>query len=101
MAKQNKGQRQQKKKTAKARKLDHKSYVVRECRPGVVLRRIIQSSGKAAAEEYAQKYGLTSALRYLEVAEPAKQPRLVGRALRRHMKKLSLLAQAKKTAQAQ
>lgn len=80
---------------------NHQAYMERECHPLRILRRIARSSGFAAAQEYAAKYGLTSALRHLEVAEPAKQPRLVGRALRRHMKKLSLLAQAKKTAQAQ
>ena len=75
---------------------DHRAYVSRERHPRKVLRRIIKSSGFVAAQEYALKYGLERELRRLRKAEPTEQPRLVGRALRRHMKKLSLLALAKK-----
>ncbi len=96
---QKKGQ-QQKKQTEKARKLDHVAYAAREKHPVGVLRRIAQSSGKEAAKKYAQDHGLKMPLSLCWAPEN-KQPRLVGRALRRHMKRLSLLAQAKKKTQTQ
>ena len=101
---QKKGQQQKKKQTEKARKLDHVAYAARERYPERVLRNIIQASGWDAAKVYAEKYGLTGHLTGLQLDGAGmveRQSRLVGRALRRHMKRLSLLAQAKKKTQAQ
>ncbi|MBI4992386.1 MAG: hypothetical protein HZB99_04180 [Candidatus Harrisonbacteria bacterium] len=51
-------QQQKKKETAKKRKPDNRAYPARDKHPDKVLRRIIQSSGFAAAQVYAEKYEL-------------------------------------------
>lgn len=72
---------------------DQKAYELRDRHPERVLRRIAQSSGYAAARKYAEEHGLEGVLRRisLRLGPGPKQPRLVGRALRRHMKKLRRL----------
>gem|GEM_PF-6789534 len=89
---------QEKKKTFKTRKPNHRAYPARERNPERVLSRILQSSGYAEAYRYAKKYGLWDRLsgmygssllrRKMEHAdEPDRVPTRLrcGRALRRRM----------------
>ena len=58
---------QKKKRTSKARKPNNKAYLAREKHPSRVLRRIIQSSGFAEAERYADKFGFDRVLRSIQI----------------------------------